>query len=111
MCRLLCEYMHLPYKDLLFTPKTWQQFKSERKLNWTFQELPFLKDGDIIVTETYPICLYLLNKANKKNLLGANLLQEIRIDTEIWKTDPASYLLTSLVNHRDYTPEVKADST
>ena len=23
ICRLLCEYLHLPYKDLLFTPKTW----------------------------------------------------------------------------------------
>ena len=24
ICRLLCEYLHLPYFDVLFTPKTWQ---------------------------------------------------------------------------------------
>jgi hypothetical protein len=23
ICRLLCEYLHISYKDLLFTPKTW----------------------------------------------------------------------------------------
>ena len=23
ICRLLCEYLHINYKDLLFTPKTW----------------------------------------------------------------------------------------
>jgi|694.fasta_scaffold153864_3 hypothetical protein len=50
------------------------------------------------------MCLYILNKANRKILQGSNLLQEIKIDTYIWKTDPSSYLLTSLIDHRDMTP-------
>ncbi len=24
--RLLCEYLNLPYKDILFTPKQWEEY-------------------------------------------------------------------------------------
>lgn len=44
VCRLLCEYLHLNYKDLLFTPQTWEEFKKTQKINWNYQEIPFLKD-------------------------------------------------------------------
>lgn len=36
ICRLLCEYLRIPYKDLLFTPNTWLEFKNTYNLNWTF---------------------------------------------------------------------------
>ena len=48
---------------------------------WTFAELPFLKDRDFVVTERYPISLYLINKANRKDLLGRTLEDEIKLDT------------------------------
>lgn len=75
VCRLLCEYLHIPYKDLLFTPKTWEEFKrNHNEFGWTFEEIPFLKDDNLIITETYPICLYILSKANRKDLLGKSLI-------------------------------------
>ena len=36
--------------DLLFTPQTWEEFKNTQNLNWNYQELPFLKEGDFVVT-------------------------------------------------------------
>lgn len=75
VCRLLCEYLELPYKDLLFNAKSWEDFKATQNLNWTFAEIPFLKDKDTVVTETYPICLYILHKANRMDLLGQNLAE------------------------------------
>ena len=42
--RLLCEYLGIQYTDVLFTPKTWEEFKSTQKLTWS-PELPFLKDN------------------------------------------------------------------
>lgn len=110
MCRLLCEYLHFPYRDLIFTVKKWEEFKIERNINWTFDELPFLKDKDTVVTETFPICLYLIHKANRKDLLGTSLIQEIKLDSLVWQTDPASYICTTYLNNRDMTPEVKADA-
>lgn len=37
VCRLLCEYMHLPYIDILFTPQTWDEFKKVEAANWNYQ--------------------------------------------------------------------------
>ena len=32
-----------------------------------------MKDGGLVVTETFPISLYLINKSNRKDLLGTTL--------------------------------------
>lgn len=50
-----------------------------------FTDLPFLKDGDFIATETYPISLYLINKANRKDLLGKTLEDEAKVDIFLWQ--------------------------
>lgn len=50
VCRLLCEYLGVPYTDVLYTPNTWANFKETQKMNWNYPELPFLKDKDIVVT-------------------------------------------------------------
>jgi glutathione S-transferase len=78
--------MHLPYKDVYFTPQCWEKFKQMGNTsNWMFTDLPFLKDGDFIATETYPISLYLINKANRKDLLGKTLEDEAKVDIFLWQ--------------------------
>lgn len=84
ICRLLCEYLHVGYKDLLFTPQTWEEFKATQNINWNYQELPFLKEKDFVVTETFPICLYIIQKANRKDLLGRSPFDEAKVDMFIW---------------------------
>lgn len=104
LSRLLCEYLHFPYQDLLFSHKSWEDFKRIHNIDWDFDQLPFLKDGDTIVTQTYPMCLYLLNKANRLDLLGETLMDQIKIDIIIWQTEPVSYICTTFLNDRDLIP-------
>ena len=107
--RLLCEYLELPYKDLLFTPPTWDNFRSTQSINWIFADLPFLMDRDFVVTERYPICLYLINKANRKDLLGCSLEDEIKVDIFMSQTEACSFLISQLVQAKDLPEEEKKE--
>ena len=78
--RLLCEYLKLPYVNLLFNPKSWEDFKKTQKMDWMFEELPFLKDKQAVVCETYPISLYLIHKPDRADLLGQDEQDKIKID-------------------------------
>lgn len=32
LCRLICEYLHIPYIDMFFTAKTWEEFQGAQNL-------------------------------------------------------------------------------
>lgn len=49
-------------------------------MDWMFEELPFLKDKQAVVCETYPISLYLIHKADRADLLGQDEQDKIKID-------------------------------
>lgn len=87
VCRLLCEYLHLPYTNLFFTPQSWKQYKKTNTKGWEFAELPFLQDEDFFVTEPYPIAMYLVKKANREDLLGKTLMDRIKIEAFIFEMD------------------------
>lgn len=71
--RLLCEYLQIEYKDELFTLAEWDRFKRTKTKNWDFPDVPFLKEGDFVVTEPTPICTYLINRFGSPDLLGKTL--------------------------------------
>ena len=54
--RLMCEYLGVKYQDALYELQEWDKFKREETSSWDFADLPYLKDGDFIVTEAFPIC-------------------------------------------------------
>mmetsp|Transcript_40419 Transcript_40419/g.35877 ORF Transcript_40419/g.35877 Transcript_40419/m.35877 type:complete len:108 (+) Transcript_40419:83-406(+) len=70
--RFFLEYLGLPYEEKRYELANAMDWfaKDKNELNCTFPNLPYLKDGDKIVTETDALFHYLARKANKKDLLG-----------------------------------------
>ncbi len=56
--RLVCEYLHLPYRDWFFDPDQWSKFKSTETDGWVIKDLPFLKHGNFVVTGTSAMVNY-----------------------------------------------------
>jgi len=59
--RYFLEYLGLPYEEKRYQIEKWQEWFEQDKLSCTadFPNLPYLKDGDKIVTETEAIFIYL----------------------------------------------------
>lgn len=87
ICRMLCEYLSMPYENILFNPCSWKTFREENTKNWHFQELPFLIDGSTVVTQTYPICEYLIKKSGEIALMGRNTDDQLIVDNFMWGKD------------------------
>ncbi len=80
VCRLLCQYLELPFKDRFFTPEEWEEFERTEAKDWIIKGLPFLKDGDFVVTGQHGIIEYLVRKADRLSLLGNCVRDRIRLD-------------------------------
>lgn len=61
--RLICEFLGISYRDELYELQEWDKFKREQAKDWDFADVPYLKDEDFIVTDAFPICEYLIEKA------------------------------------------------
>ena len=48
--RLLCEYLAVPYEDKIFGLAQWDKFKRDEANSWDFPDLPYLKEGNFILT-------------------------------------------------------------
>jgi hypothetical protein len=81
ICRLLCEYLHVPYVDQLFTPDQWNKYKEGEAKDWIIKELPFCKDGSFIVTGPSAMIHYVVERANRRDLFGRNIADQIKIDS------------------------------
>jgi len=78
---LLCEYLHVPYNDRFFTPEEWNSYKENFKNKWVIKDMPFLQDGDFIVTGTAAIIHYILEYAGSTDLAGKTLDDKIKMDS------------------------------
>lgn len=97
MPRLLLEYLGVPYKDQIFeTIKDWGQYKVQEEKNWPFLELPFLIDGSVRLTETVPICNYIILKYGQPQMLGRCLRDEAILNMYTWSIDNMGVSLVSL---------------
>lgn len=101
VCRLLCEFMGMEYQNIFFTPDCWIKFQKSQTKDWNFSELPFVKDDNFVTTETYPICMYLCMKGNRKDLLGSNLLDRIKVESFVLDFDIVGMLLGKLIDLRN----------
>jgi hypothetical protein len=79
--RLLCEYLHLPYKDLFLGPDEWSRFRKEEGSRWIVKDMPFLKEGDFVVTGNRAIITFLVEYANQPDLLGKTLEDKAKVDS------------------------------
>ncbi|KAL4489785.1 hypothetical protein ABPG72_022425 [Tetrahymena utriculariae] len=71
--RLLLEYLQVEYKDKIYHENGDEWFNVDKKeLKTDFPNLPYLIDGDIVVTESLVIPIYLAKKFKKYELIGQN---------------------------------------
>lgn len=78
----------MPYEDELFKTRVeWIAYKQENIKKWPLLDLPYLIDGEITLTETVPICYYIINKYGPSGMLGANLQQTAVLDMYCWSID------------------------
>ena len=75
--RWLISYLGLPVQEWNpATPEEWQARKASLGL---FPNLPFLKDGDFLLTESNAIPGYLIKKSGKQELLGKTIEDQARV--------------------------------
>lgn len=63
--------------------------------------MPFLIDGDIIVTQPSPMCEYIIKKSGEMDLLGRNLDDELIVDKFLWGKDLIQSLLSIVVENKN----------
>jgi len=69
---LVLEYTKLPYKEKLYTDaKQWYE-GDKSKFGLDFPNLPYILDGDVKLTETHAIIMYICDKAGRSDMLGKN---------------------------------------
>jgi glutathione S-transferase len=81
ICRLLCEYLRIPFQDKQFTPDQWNQYKENTNNKWIIKDLPFLQHGDFIVTGTGAIIHYIIEYACRTDLVGKTIDDKLKMDT------------------------------
>lgn len=80
VCRLLCEYLAVDYRDLHFTPDEWEQYQQTEAKDWVIKALPFLRDGGFVVTGQQGMIEYIVRKAKHPSLLGSTPRDRIKLD-------------------------------
>ncbi|KAL4459319.1 hypothetical protein ABPG74_017932 [Tetrahymena malaccensis] len=71
--RLLLEYLEIEYEEKLYTEGGDEWYNKDKKeLKTNFSNLPYLLDGDLVITESRVIPVYLVKKLKRFDLLGQN---------------------------------------
>ena len=75
--RLLIGYLGLNIKE--WNPANPQEWGARKATLGPFGNLPFIVDGDVIVTESNALPTYLIHKAGKPELLGKTIQDQARV--------------------------------
>ncbi len=81
----------------------WDRYKRTKTKNWDFPDVPFLKEGDFIVTEPTPICTYLINRFGSSDLLGKTLQDKAILKMYVWTIEAMGNVIN--INCQKKTPE------
>lgn len=102
--RLLCEYLHLEYKDLFLDPDEWDKYKKQQARDWVIKELPFVIDGDFQVSGAGAVC-YIIEKSGRVDMFGKTVEDLIKMYTFRNKKDVLSNVLGLNVNLMSSDPQ------
>src|SRR3990167_7620970 len=107
LSRILLNYLGLEYKDHHpNSAEEWYQTEKQQ-LDAPFPNLPYLKDGDFIVTESCAIPFYLACKADRKDLLGLNAVEQSHIKSVDSVASEIVQVLFKYSNSPNYEAEYK----
>ena len=78
--RQVAAYLGLPLTE--YNPQSREEWATKKStIGADFPNLPYLKDGDYVVTESQAIPAYLALKANRGDLLGEGIKEQTQIRT------------------------------
>lgn len=77
--RLLLEYLGIPYENVQITDREEWFNKLKPSIDDPFINLPFLKDGDRIISESEAILAHIILKANRGDLFGKDNTQKVEV--------------------------------
>ena len=85
-CRLLLEYCGVPYNQEIYDSQPgrekWQQTVKPKLIQQNpAVTLPYLIDGDKLISESDAICIYICLKGKKPELLGRNADEQVHMAT------------------------------
>jgi len=79
ICKTVATFLEIPFEEVDYTDfKDWFA-NAKFSLGLDFPNLPYLIDGNVKVTESPAISIYLVNKANKPELLGTTALERAHV--------------------------------
>lgn len=83
--RLLLAYHKVPFEDKQYSYDNRDEWflKDKPALKTAFPNIPYVKDGDIVVTESLATIQYAALKTGNKDLMGKTELDQIRC-TQLW---------------------------
>lgn len=83
--RMLLEYVGIPYDEVKYSGQTRDKWFNEVKPELHKKNpaitLPYLLDGDKVISESDAIQVYIAHKAGKPELLGRNADEQVAIAT------------------------------
>ena len=77
--RQLAEFTGVPYENKLYSDHNEWFSKDKAALKSDFPNLPYIQDGDKVITETEACVLYLVQKSKRLELLGSNADEVVHI--------------------------------
>ena len=65
------------------------------------QDLPFLIDGQTVVTQIFPMCEYVIKKSGRMELLGRDIDDAYIVDSFLWGKDLIQNILSLVVENKN----------
>jgi len=83
--RYLLEYLQLPYEEKRYG-ENWEEWFAQDKVNLPapFPNLPYIKDGDRVVTQSEAVYLYIAQKAGRSDLFGKTDDDQVTVSSTRW---------------------------
>ena len=100
--RWLLAYHKVDWEDKQYKDRAEWFEKDKPALNTDFPNLPYLKDGDFVITETTAVLQYAALKTGNKDLLGKNTLDAIKAAQLYSFITDAKMAMRDLVTNKDY---------
>lgn len=79
--RLILSYVGLSWEDKIYSSREAWFEQDKKSIGFAFPNIPYLIDGGFKLTESSAIQKYVISKSNKKELLGKNVQDSVKVES------------------------------
>ena len=103
--RLLLNYTGATWKDKKYTDRDSWFEQDKKNLGMSFPNLPYLLEGNLKVTESMAVYRYIINRSDKKDLMGKNLQDQGKVDNLTGVFEDIQKAIFGLIFSENYEQE------